>query len=58
MSMNQFIITTLLAMLLGGVLCLAGSFILTKLKKYYQQLTFKHQVLEPYTFKKTEKDKP
>lgn len=58
MSMNHFIITTLLAMLLGGILCLAGSFILSKLKTYYLQLTFKHQVLEPYMFKKNEKDKP
>jgi multisubunit Na+/H+ antiporter MnhG subunit len=57
MSVNQFIITAIIAMLLGGVLCLLGSFLLAKFKQYYNKLTFKHEVLAPYTPNKIKKDK-
>lgn len=48
MSMNQFLITVLFAVLLGILLALTGSYLSIKFKKYFQRITFKHEVLEPY----------
>lgn len=57
MSINQLLITAILAMLVGVFLCMAGSLILKKIKKYYAQLTFKHEVLEPYKPNRIKKGK-
>jgi hypothetical protein len=57
MSLNQFIVTAIIAMLLGAVLCLVGTYILTKIKAYYLKLTFKHEVLAPYVPNTIKKDK-
>ena len=56
MSINQLLITAILAMLVGVFLCMSGSLIL-KIKKYYAQLTFKHEVLEPYKPNRIKKGK-
>lgn len=55
--MDQFILTSILAMLLGAALCLISTQIFERLNKYYKKLTFKHEVLEPYIPKKNKKDK-
>jgi len=57
MSINQLFLTAFLAMILGVVLCMFGTYLLTRVKQYYYKLTFKHEVLEPYTPNKTKKDK-
>lgn len=57
MSINQFFITAFFAMILGAVLCMSGIHILAQIKKYYYKLTFKHEILEPYTPNKNKKDK-
>lgn len=57
MNVDQFILTSILAMLLGAALCLIGTQIFERLNKYYKKLTFKHEVLEPYIPKKNKKDK-
>ncbi|MDO6464042.1 MULTISPECIES: hypothetical protein [Pseudoalteromonas] len=57
MSINQLFLTAFLAMILGVVLCLFGTHLLTRIKQYYYKLTFKHEVLEPYTPNKIKKDK-
>ncbi len=57
MSMNQLLITVFLAMVLGAVLCVLGKYILSQITKYYYKLTFKHEVLEPYTPNTVKKDK-
>lgn len=57
MSINQLLITAILAMLVGVFLCMSGSLILKKIKKYYSQLTFKHEVLEPYKPNRIKKGK-
>lgn len=55
MSINQLLITALISGLFGVLLCLIGSNIVSKLKKYYYKMTFKHEVLEPYTPKNKER---
>jgi uncharacterized membrane protein len=55
--MNQLLITVFLAMVLGAVLCMLGKYILSQITKYYYKLTFKHEVLEPYTPNTVKKDK-
>jgi len=52
MSINQLLITAFIATLFGIFICITGAQILDKLKKYYYKITFKHEVLEPYTPKK------
>ncbi|ASM50681.1 hypothetical protein PESP_a2759 [Pseudoalteromonas espejiana DSM 9414] len=57
MSINQLLITAFLAMLVGILLCMVGTLAFKKLKKYYAQLTFKHEVLEPYKPNRIKKGK-
>lgn len=56
MSVDQFLITAFLAMILGIVLCFYATLLLVRIKEYYIKLTFKHEVLEPYIRIKKEKD--
>ncbi|MBB1384026.1 MULTISPECIES: hypothetical protein [Pseudoalteromonas] len=56
MSLNQFLITGFIALILGVLLCLMSTYVLDKLKKYFYKVTFKHEVLEPYTPTKNKKE--
>ncbi|WP_171034589.1 MULTISPECIES: hypothetical protein [unclassified Pseudoalteromonas] len=56
MSIDQLFITAILAMLVGIMLCMSATYILARVKKYYYKVTFKHEVLEPYTPNNKKKD--
>lgn len=56
MSLEQFFITFILALLVGVVLSQVGKGIFVYLLKYYRKLTFRHVVLTPYSPKKVKKD--
>lgn len=56
MSLNQFFITFVIALLLGIILGNIGKTVLSKLIKVYRKLTFRHVLLIPYTPKKQKKD--
>lgn len=56
MSLNQFFITFVIALLLGIAVSNIGKTIITKLIRVYRKLTFRHVLLIPYTPKKQKKD--
>jgi hypothetical protein len=56
MSLNQFLITFLVALILGVLLSNVGKVLLKKIVHVYRKLTFRHVLLTPYTPKKQKKD--
>lgn len=56
MSLNQFFITFIIALLLGIAVSNIGKTIITKLIRVYRKLTFRHVLLTPYTPKRQKKD--
>ncbi len=56
MSLNQFFITFIIALLLGGLISNTGKILFKKIVSIYRTLTFRHVLLTPYTPKKQKKD--
>lgn len=56
MSLNQFFITFLIAMLIGFLLSNLGKLLFSKTLFLYKKLTFRHVFLTPYTPKRHKKD--
>ena len=56
MSLNQFFITFIIAMLIGILLSNTGKVLFNKTVVLYRKLTFRHVLLTPYTPKRHKKD--
>ena len=56
MSLNQFFITFIVAMLIGILLSNIGKALFNKEVVLYRKLTFRHVLLTPYTPKRHKKD--
>ena len=56
MSLNQFFITFIIAMLIGILLSNTGKVLFNKVLVLYRKLTFRHVLLTPYTPKRHKKD--
>lgn len=56
MSLNQFFITFIIALLLGVLISNTGKILFKKIVSIYRTLTFRHVLLTPYTPKKQKRD--